>query len=134
MLLRKLGNLFPDPFALSLSKGGFSFGCSTLEKQNGASTSSARTVRCGIAMIYLDYQATTPLAPEARDAMLRWLDGPDGTGFGNPHSPHRMGRMAAAASTCCSVAAKTACCSTTRTLWPANTVLSQMTPSAPPSS
>ena len=48
-------------------------------------------------MIYLDYQATTPLAPEARDSMLRWLDGPDGTGFGNPHSPHRMGRMAAAA-------------------------------------
>ena len=48
-------------------------------------------------MIYLDYQATTPLAPEARDAMLQWLDGPDGTGFGNPHSPHRMGRTAAAA-------------------------------------
>ncbi|MGI8944351.1 MAG: cysteine desulfurase family protein [Qipengyuania sp.] len=48
-------------------------------------------------MIYLDYQATTPLAPEARDAMLRWLDGPDGAGFGNPHSPHRMGRQAAAA-------------------------------------
>ncbi|WP_239805603.1 cysteine desulfurase family protein [Croceicoccus hydrothermalis] len=48
-------------------------------------------------MIYLDYQATTPLAPEAREAMLRWLDGPDGTGFGNPHSPHRMGRAAAAA-------------------------------------
>jgi len=48
-------------------------------------------------MIYLDYQATTPLAPEARDAMLRWLDGPDGAGFGNPHSAHRMGRMAAAA-------------------------------------
>ena len=48
-------------------------------------------------MIYLDYQATTPLAPEARDAMLQWLDGPEGTGFGNPHSPHRMGRQAAAA-------------------------------------
>ena len=48
-------------------------------------------------MIYLDYQATTPLAPEARDAMLRWLDGPDGQGFGNPHSAHRMGRSAAAA-------------------------------------
>ncbi len=48
-------------------------------------------------MIYLDYQATTPLAPEARDAMLRWLDGPDGTGFGNPHSTHRMGRQAKAA-------------------------------------
>lgn len=48
-------------------------------------------------MIYLDYQSTTPLAPEARDAMIRYLDGPDGTGFGNPHSPHRMGRQAAAA-------------------------------------
>jgi len=48
-------------------------------------------------MIYLDYQATTPLAPEAREAMLRWLDGPDGQGFGNPHSPHRLGRQAHAA-------------------------------------
>lgn len=48
-------------------------------------------------MIYLDYQATTPLAPEAREAMLKWLGGPDGTGFGNPHSVHRMGRQAAAA-------------------------------------
>lgn len=48
-------------------------------------------------MIYLDYQATTPLAPEARDAIMRHLDGPDGTGFGNPHSPHRLGRQAAAA-------------------------------------
>jgi len=48
-------------------------------------------------VIYLDYQATTPLAPEARDAMLRWLDGPGGTGFGNPHSAHRMGRQAKAA-------------------------------------
>lgn len=48
-------------------------------------------------MIYLDYQATTPLAAEARQAMLKWMDGPDGTGFGNPHSPHRMGRQAAAA-------------------------------------
>mgnify|MGYP005861921441 CR=1 FL=1 len=48
-------------------------------------------------MIYLDYQATTPLCPEARDAMLRWLGGPDSDTFGNPHSPHRIGRMAAAA-------------------------------------
>ena len=47
-------------------------------------------------MIYLDYQATTPLAPEAREAMLRAMDGPGGTGFGNPHSAHRMGRVAAA--------------------------------------
>src|SRR6185369_13393944 len=43
-------------------------------------------------MIYLDYQATTPLAPEARDAMLPWFDR-----YGNPHSPHRLGREAAAA-------------------------------------
>ena len=48
-------------------------------------------------MIYLDYQATTPLAPEAREAMLRWLGGPGETGFGNPHSAHRMGREARAA-------------------------------------
>ncbi|MCK0128929.1 cysteine desulfurase family protein [Erythrobacter sp. F6033] len=47
-------------------------------------------------MIYLDYQSTTPLAPEARDAMLRWLDGPDGSAFGNPHSAHKMGRQAKA--------------------------------------
>ncbi|ABF52514.1 cysteine desulfurase family protein [Sphingopyxis alaskensis] len=49
-------------------------------------------------MIYLDYQATTPLAPEARDAMLRWLDGPgEGDGFANPSSTHKAGRAAAAA-------------------------------------
>jgi cysteine desulfurase len=48
-------------------------------------------------MIYLDYQATTPLAPEARDAMLLWLSGPEAAGFANPHSPHRPGRAAAAA-------------------------------------
>lgn len=47
-------------------------------------------------MIYLDYQATTPLAPEAREAMLFWLGGPETTGFANPHSPHRAGRAAAA--------------------------------------
>jgi cysteine desulfurase len=44
-------------------------------------------------VIYLDYQATTPLAPEVAAAMRPWLD----TGFANPHSPHRMGREAAAA-------------------------------------
>ncbi|MFC6621744.1 cysteine desulfurase family protein [Novosphingobium panipatense] len=48
-------------------------------------------------MIYLDYQATTPLAPEARDAMLPWLSGPEAPGFANPHSSHRPGRAAAAA-------------------------------------
>jgi len=49
-------------------------------------------------MIYLDYQATTPLAPEAREAMLRWLEGPgEGDGFANPSSTHKAGRAAAAA-------------------------------------
>lgn len=43
-------------------------------------------------MIYLDYQATTPLAPEVKAAMLPWLDH-----FANPHSPSRPGREAAAA-------------------------------------
>jgi cysteine desulfurase len=45
------------------------------------------------APIYLDYQATTPIAPEAADAMRPWID----EKFGNPHSPHRLGREAAAA-------------------------------------
>ncbi len=45
-------------------------------------------------MIYLDYQATTPLAPEAREAMLPWLS-PEGSA--NPHSPHAPGRAAKAA-------------------------------------
>ncbi|HEX8443983.1 MAG TPA: cysteine desulfurase family protein [Allosphingosinicella sp.] len=44
-------------------------------------------------MIYLDYQATTPLAPETAAAMRPWLE----TSFGNPHSPYRIGREAAAA-------------------------------------
>ena len=45
-------------------------------------------------MTYLDYQATTPLARQAREAMLPWLeaDAP-----GNPHSSHKPGRRAAAA-------------------------------------
>jgi len=44
-------------------------------------------------MTYLDYQATTPLAPEAFDAMLPWLRDQ----HANPHSPHRAGRAAKAA-------------------------------------
>jgi len=48
-------------------------------------------------MIYLDHQATTPLAPEAREAMLPWLAGPESMGFANPHSMHKAGRAAAAA-------------------------------------
>lgn len=45
-------------------------------------------------MIYLDYQATTPLAPEAREAMLPWLTV---DGSANPHSSHVPGRAAKAA-------------------------------------
>ena len=44
-------------------------------------------------MTYLDYQATTPLAPEALVAMLPWLE----SQHANPHSPHREGRRAKAA-------------------------------------
>ncbi len=46
---------------------------------------------CGV--IYLDYQATTPLAPEALDAMLPWLRDQ----HANPHSAHAPGRKAKAA-------------------------------------
>ena len=42
---------------------------------------------------YLDYQATTPLAPEALAAMLPWLRDQ----HANPHSAHREGRVAKAA-------------------------------------
>ena len=46
-------------------------------------------------MIYLDYQATTPIAPEVKAAMLEWLSGPgEGDGFANPASPYRAGRAA----------------------------------------
>ncbi len=49
-------------------------------------------------MIYLDYQATTPLAPEAREAMLQWLGGPDSDGgYANPSSQYRSGRAASVA-------------------------------------
>ena len=44
-------------------------------------------------MIYLDYQATTPLAPEVAAQMRPWLE----EKFANPHSPSRWGREAAAA-------------------------------------
>jgi cysteine desulfurase len=44
-------------------------------------------------MIYLDYNATTPLCDEARDAMLPYLE----RHFGNPSSVHAAGREARAA-------------------------------------
>lgn len=48
-------------------------------------------------MYYLDYQATTPLAPEALEAMLPWLSGPGSEGFANPSSQYRAGRAASVA-------------------------------------
>jgi len=44
-------------------------------------------------MIYLDYQATTPIAPEVVAAMRPWIE----EKFANPHSPSTWGREAAAA-------------------------------------
>ena len=44
-------------------------------------------------MIYLDYQATTPVAPEVAAAMRPWIE----EKYANPHSPSRWGREAAAA-------------------------------------
>ncbi len=44
-------------------------------------------------MIYLDYQATTPVAPNVAAAMRPWIEDK----FANPHSPSRWGREAAAA-------------------------------------
>jgi len=43
-------------------------------------------------VVYLDYNATTPLAPEALEAMLPFLHG----GYGNPSSIHAAGREARA--------------------------------------
>lgn len=45
--------------------------------------------------VYLDYNATTPVAAEVLDAMLPWLR----TQFGNPSSTHPYGRRAAQAVT-----------------------------------
>ena len=44
-------------------------------------------------MIYLDYQATTPVAPEVAKAMAPWIE----EKFANPHSPSRWGNEAEAA-------------------------------------
>jgi cysteine desulfurase len=44
-------------------------------------------------MIYLDYQATTPVAPDVAKAMHPWIE----ERFANPHSPSRWGREADAA-------------------------------------
>jgi cysteine desulfurase len=43
-------------------------------------------------VIYLDYQATTPVAPNVARAMAPWIE----ERFANPHSPSRWGREAEA--------------------------------------
>ena len=47
------------------------------------------------ALLYLDHNATTPIDPSVRDAMLPWLE----NGFGNPSSVYGLGRQAAEALT-----------------------------------
>lgn len=44
-------------------------------------------------LLYLDHNATTPLDPAVREAMLPWLE----NGFGNPSSVYGLGRRAAEA-------------------------------------
>ena len=46
--------------------------------------------------IYLDYNATTPLDPAVRDAMLPFLGGGIADPWGNPSSVHHVGRKARA--------------------------------------
>jgi cysteine desulfurase len=46
--------------------------------------------------IYFDYNATTPLDPSVRDAMLPFLGGAVGEIWGNPSSVHHVGRKARA--------------------------------------
>jgi cysteine desulfurase len=46
--------------------------------------------------IYFDYNATTPLDPAVRDAMLPFLGGGAGEVWGNPSSVHHVGRKARA--------------------------------------
>jgi cysteine desulfurase len=53
----------------------------------------ARFAKGRSGMIYLDYQATTPVAPEVERAMRPWIE----EKFANPHSPSRWGHEAAAA-------------------------------------
>jgi cysteine desulfurase len=55
--------------------------------------SDRRTSEQGGSMIYLDYQSTTPVAPEVARAMEPWIE----EKFANPHSPSRWGHEAEAA-------------------------------------
>ena len=63
-----------------------------MQFRDTADYKSALPCRHGLRTIYLDYNATTPLAPEVRAAMLPYL----GEVFGNPSSVHHVGRRARA--------------------------------------
>ena len=54
------------------------------------SLSAARYNTSPMPGVYLDHNATTPLDPRVREAMLPWL----GERFGNPSSIHRIGQAA----------------------------------------
>src|SRR5262245_31140465 len=54
---------------------------------------SRGTIRILLQVLYFDYNATTPLLPQARDA---WLEATEKF-IGNPSSPHRAGQRADAA-------------------------------------
>ncbi len=58
----------------------------------------SRAKACG--MIYLDYQATTPVAPEVAKAMLPWIE----EKFANPHSASRWGSEVGSRGRSCSQA------------------------------
>ncbi|MFT3758353.1 cysteine desulfurase family protein [Thauera sp.] len=49
------------------------------------------------APVYLDWNATTPLDPQVREAMLPWLGAAEPIRFGNASSRHEYGRQARAA-------------------------------------
>ena len=85
----------PDEIALGFIR--VSFGPSTsdadVERFLGEWRADRRACESGGGMTYLDYQATTPVAPEVGKAMQPWIE----EKFANPHSPSRWGHEAAAA-------------------------------------
>ncbi len=60
---------------------------------DGAGGQGARVPRKTTGVIYLDHNASTPIAPEVREAMLPYLE----EGYGNPSSTHWAGAPAAEA-------------------------------------
>ena len=56
----------------------------------GRSCDTGRVTDSPTDLAYLDHAATTPLRPEAREAMLPWL----GERFGNPSGAHAVARRA----------------------------------------